>query len=220
MSTVSEENRIEIDCLITGKLKVNTFLITSGTSAVVIDPGGDPETIITAVKDYPHILLLLTHCHYDHSGAVNEVYNALPQAVFAAHDKCLAAGRDPIKNLSRFLMNTTYSINLDPDFQLQNNQRFNFNEIQMIPLHSTGHSQGHLCYFMPEERLLFCGDLLTAEDIGRHDVPGSSLTHMIEDCKELLAIIPADTLIYPGHGEPISAERVKHTNPHLQNFYR
>ncbi len=220
MSTISEETKIEIDCLITGELKVNTFLIHNDTSVIVIDPGGDPEKIITAVKDYTNVLLLLTHCHYDHSGAVNEVYNALPQAIFAAHDKCLKTGRDPIKNLSRFLLSTTYSIDLDPNFHLQDNKQFEFDQIKILPLHSTGHSPGHLCYYLPQQRLLFCGDLLTAEDIGRHDVPGSSLTHMIEDCKDLLSHIPADTLIYPGHGEEIKAEKVKHTNPHLQKFYR
>lgn len=221
MSTMTIEGKnIEVNCIVTGKLKVNTFFIKSGENVVVIDPGGDPELIISEIEDFKNILIILTHCHYDHSGATNEILSAIPRAKFAAHSECIRLAGNTTDNLSQFLMNIDYKITHNPSFTLDDNEVFNCGNIKLKALHSTGHSLGHLCYWIQSERILFCGDLLTAEDIGRHDVPGSNLSEMIEDCKDLLTQIPSDTIIFPGHGNPITAQEVKETNPHLKKFYR
>ncbi len=221
MSTITTNGEsIEVNCIVTGKLEVNTFFIKSGENVVVIDPGGDPDLIISEIKDFKNILVILTHCHYDHSGATNEILSAIPRAKFAAHSECIRFAGDPSGNLSQFLMNIDYKINHKPSFTLKNNEIFNFGNINLKALHSTGHSRGHLCYLVQSECILFCGDLLTAENIGRHDVPGSSLSEMIENCKDLLAQIPSDTLIFPGHGNSITSQEIKDTNPHLKKFYQ
>lgn len=214
------DQKTTVNCIITGRLKVNTFFISSENSVVVIDPGGDPAKIIAEIRHYPNILLLLTHCHYDHSGAVNEVYNALPQSVFAAHPACIRRGQSPQTNLSRFLLDTEYIFTITPDFIIAEDQTLHFHEITLQTFHSTGHSAGHLCYLLPAEDMVFCGDMLTADDIGRHDVPGSCLDSMIHDCRRLLSMLPDTMLICPGHGRTISAREVKETNPRLQRYYR
>ena len=217
---ISAAQNTRVTCIITGKLKVNTFFIQTNDSVVVIDPGGDPQTIISEIKHYPHILLLLTHCHYDHSGALNEVSAALPQARFAAHSACIRQGQNPETNLSIFLLNTTYTLKVNPDFTLEGGQNIQFQDITLQTFHSTGHSKGHLCYALPTENMIFCGDLLTAKNIGRHDVPGSDLQSMISDCQELLRLIPETMTVCPGHGSAISAQEIKNTNPYLQKYYK
>lgn len=213
---MSENTRIK--CLVTGKLKVNTFIITNGNSVVIVDPGGDPELIIDEVKNYSDITILLTHSHYDHMGATNEVMAALPEAKLYAHKKCVELASNTETNICQFLMGIDYALEYPATEELSDKVEFFCGDIRIIPLHSTGHSGGHLCYYLPEEKAILCGDMLTAEDIGRHDVPGSNLEEMIEDCLKMLKYIPAETMIYPGHGREILPEEVMRTNQHLKNI--
>lgn len=205
-----------VKCLVTGKLQVNTFILTRNSHAVIIDPGGDPELIVSAVKTFKNIAVLLTHSHYDHIGAINEVLETLPQARLFAHKNCIKLASNSSTNICRFLLNTDYALTHPAAGILRDKINFTFGGINITPLHSTGHSAGHLCYYLPTENIVFCGDLLTAEDIGRHDVPGSNLDKMIDDCLEMIANIRSDTIIHPGHGNTITAEEALNTNPHLK----
>ncbi len=217
--TITTAEQLTIDCIVTGELEVNTFFIRSATDLIIIDPGGDPEQIIAEAAATPNILVLLTHNHYDHSGATNEILAALPRAKFAAHAECIRLASNKKHNLCQFLMQLDYELTQRPDFLIKHNDIITEGALTLQALHSSGHSPGHLCYWLESANSLFCGDLLTAEDIGRHDVPGSNLTAMIADCRALLANIPDHTLIYPGHGSPITAQEVKQTNPRLRKYY-
>ena len=206
----------KIKCLVTGELKVNTFIVINDNNVIVIDPGGDSKMIIKTIEQYSNIAVLLTHSHYDHIGAINEVMSALPQAKLYAHEKCIELAADSATNISQFLLGVEYALSYTPEQTLKNKEKLQIGDVKIIPLHSTGHSRGHLCYYLLEENVVFCGDLLTAEDIGRHDVPGSNLEEMIEDCREMIKNVAVDTVIYPGHGKDVTVSQVLSTNSYLK----
>lgn len=92
-------------------------------------------------------------------------------------------------------------------------------EISSIDLHievisTPGHKEDAVCYYLPKEKMLFTGDTLFQESIGRTDLPGGDMGTLIRSLKKLI-ILPEDTQVYPGHGYPTNIAHEKMYNPYL-----
>lgn len=77
-----------------------------------------------------------------------------------------------------------------------------------------GHKEDCVCYYLPSEKLLFTGDTLFQESIGRTDLPGGDMATLIQSLKKLV-LLPEDTQVYPGHGYPTTIAHEKLYNPYL-----
>ena len=84
--------------------------------------------------------------------------------------------------------------------------------IQVIA--TPGHKEDCVCYYLPEKKILFTGDTLFQESIGRTDLPGGDMGTLIRSLKKLV-VLPEDTHVYPGHGYPTTIEHEKKYNPYL-----
>ena len=76
-----------------------------------------------------------------------------------------------------------------------------------------GHTAGSICYYLPEEEVLFSGDTLFAESLGRTDLPTGSMSAIVRSISEKLLVLPDDTMVYPGHGDATTIAHEKQYNP-------
>lgn len=190
-----------------GPIGTNCYILEDGASrrAAVIDPGGDAPRVLAALKGLDVRYILLTHGHYDHTGAAAETAAAFPEAAVYIHEKDFY-DVDP----SLFPLRT----------ELPGGVRF-YGEGDSLPLgaltlsvlHTPGHSEGSVT--LRCEDALFCGDTLFAGSCGRTDFPGGDTSKMLASLRRL-GELEGDLRVLPGHMESSSLERERRMNPCLR----
>jgi glyoxylase-like metal-dependent hydrolase (beta-lactamase superfamily II) len=186
-----------------GPGQTNCYVVCWETSpAYVIDPAGDAPAILAALRELgaEEWRVLLTHAHFDHILALND----LGAAAVYAHPLEEEALRDPALNLSA-AVGGAFSSDL-PLVALDEGGSAGPFRV----LHTPGHRPGSLCFHCEEEGLLFSGDTLFFAGVGRSDLPGGDPARLAASLRRLLAL-PPQTLVYPGHGPQTSvgAERAR-----------
>lgn len=87
-------------------------------------------------------------------------------------------------------------------------------ELQLFAIATPGHKEDSVCYYLPDLHILFTGDTLFQESVGRTDLPGGDMAALVRSLRKL-TVLPDDTAIYPGHGCPTTLAREKQYNPYL-----
>lgn len=190
----------------------NCYIVVDEESkeTMVIDPGGEPEKIIEmldtlGINELKYIYL--THCHGDHFGGILELKNQKGGKVLIH--------RDDSEGLYNKAISLTYYIGMDDitleaDSRLDDRDLIHLGDIQFKVIHTPGHTQGGTCLYCQQERLLFSGDTLFRGTWGRTDLPTSSFVDIIKSITNKLAVLPDDTIVYPGHGR---ITRIKEEEP-------
>jgi len=200
-----------------GALRTNCYLVVAEPSrqAVVIDPGGNADVILAALRELEATVRLipLTHFHFDHIMAAPEVRRATgaPLAIHEAEATLLA--QPPA--LFRFAYPDTPG--LTADRLLRDGDELTFGEVTLQVLHTPGHSPGSVCLYCAEENAVFTGDTLFAGDVGRTDLPGGNARQLTASLRRLLTL-PAETRVFPGHGPASTLERERRLNPWLRRL--
>ena len=183
----------------------NAYLV-DGT--ILIDVGMDSSDIIPELQKHidPHDLeiIILTHCHYDHSGGAGGVA-AATGAKIAVHKKDAPLLNNPDATASRLFGKKNPII--VPDILLAGGEKFG--ELEVI--HTPGHTPGGICLYDPKSKALFSGDTVFQDgSFGRTDLFGGNSSLLIESIRKLTLL---DVIImYPGHGEIVTTnanEQVK-----------
>lgn len=210
---------MKVHSLIVGELGVNCYIVACEKTkeAIVIDPGDEPDRILQYIEaEHLNIKYVVnTHGHADHIGANDAVVEAT-QAVLKIHEGDLAMLGDAKQNLSAFhglpvLSNTKAQL-------LHEGDQISFGEEKLVVLHTPGHSPGGIC--LAGRQILFSGDSLFAESVGRCDFPGGSMTDLIYNIKTKLMILDDDTVVYPGHGPRTKIGWERKDNPYLSEDSR
>lgn len=208
---------MKIQSLVVGPVAANCYLLSDeGGKGIVIDPGGDAPAILDTIRK-EHITveaILNTHGHSDHIAANDAVRNATgaPLYIHAADEHMLT---DPRANLSLFMGGNVVS--RPAEHHLKEGDILCVGAIALKVLHTPGHSPGGVCF--AGEGVLFSGDTLFADSIGRTDFPGGSLPQLIGVIKEKLMALPDDTVVYAGHGPSTTIGRERQYNPYLNGFF-
>lgn len=217
---MANERNISIDVLPLGELAANCYLVArNGSSKVVcIDPGAEGEKLVAYLKDkeFSLDLILLTHAHVDHIGAVAELKKCFPEVPLVLHREENVALKDPERNLSCFFAEI---ISLEgADRLLEDGETFEAGGLDWTVIWTPGHTSGGACYLATDpitsEQALFTGDTLFRESIGRTDFPGGSYESLLKSLKEKLFTLPPDLKVYPGHGEDSSIGYEIENNPY------
>lgn len=182
--------------------------------AVVIDPGLEPEAITDFLADrgLTAAAVLNTHGHADHIAGNAHLKHAFPGAplVIGAGDAVMLG--DSNANLSAAFGAALVSPPADRlvrEGEVVEAAGFNF-EVLDLP----GHSPGHVVYLLREETpLLFGGDVLFRDGVGRYDFPGSDGELLFEGIRNKLFRLPPETVVYPGHGPTTTIARERRSNP-------
>ena len=205
-----------IRTLLVGLIQTNCHLIGDDATreGAVIDPGGDPDPILAAIEAEGLTIryILNTHAHFDHMAA-NGPLLAATGALLAAHPaevELLTTGG----GAKWFgLLSAIYSPNLD--LELSDGQELTVGGLRLEVLHTPGHSPGHVAFYVPDEGVLFSGDALFQNSIGRSDLPGGDHTTLIASIRHKLLPLPDETLVYPGHGPATTIGAERRQNPFL-----
>ncbi|WP_299087948.1 MBL fold metallo-hydrolase [uncultured Metabacillus sp.] len=202
-----------------GPLQTNCYLFSNDKNeCLVIDPGGDAHKL-TNILQQQHLkplAILLTHAHFDHIGAVDEIRNEwnIPVYVHKNEKEWLTA---PSLNGSQYFM--AGEISASPaDELIKGEGTLNIGSFSLEVFETPGHSPGSVSYYSSEAGLVFSGDALFAGSIGRTDLPGGNHQQLIKSIHDKLLTLPEETLVLSGHGPETSIELEMERNPFLNGF--
>ncbi len=204
--------RVEHDVI--GMCGTNTYYLFNEDNgeAVIVDPAGDPMRIrdrITASGARP-TAILVTHGHFDHVLALDDIRDMYKIPAYIGNNE-EGVLHDASANLSRSF--TGKDIILDADVYVKDGQEFQVAGCTVQALEVPGHTVGGMCYYFKDEGILFSGDTLFCESVGRSDFPGGSASALVRGIKNKLFVLPDDTMVYPGHMEETTIGSEKKYNP-------
>ena len=201
-----------------GVFEENCYLVVDPdtNAAVLIDPGADGERIVAAVRVSRARLeaIWLTHAHLDHIGAIADVTRVWDVPVFL-HPLDLPVFDYAPKAAAMYWI--PWEEQPRPDHELADGMTLSLGELRFTVLHTPGHAPGHVVFH--GHGVVLGGDLLFAGSVGRTDLPLADPKAMSRSLARV-AELPADTVVYPGHGPTTTIGREVATNPFLNGGAR
>ena len=204
---------MKVEKFVTGIISTNCYLVINEDTkqAVVIDPAACPSYLMSHIKSEGLKIeaILLTHGHFDHMLAADDLRDeyGIPIIACAAEQQVLT---DSIKNLSGSWASAHVLL---ADQWICDGKKLELAGFSIEVFHTPGHTAGSCCYYLPEEEILFSGDTLFAQSVGRTDFPTGSGTDMQASVKRLLKELPETTRVCPGHNEETTIGYEKRYNP-------
>ena len=199
---------MDIKTLQVGPIGTNCYLLCDETEKLcaVIDPGGDAVRVAAAVEDSgcAPCAILLTHGHYDHTGAVAELSARWPGVPAYLNRRDVYEG-------DAYLQQLFPPVPCAKDYGEGDTVQVGGLTLQVLA--TPGHSEGSVTLRCGD--VLFCGDTLFAGSCGRTDFPGGSVKKMMESLKRLGGL-EGDLVVYPGHMEDSTLDRERSWNPYLR----
>lgn len=204
---------IIVNNLVLGALGTNCWFLQNpeNGSMLIVDPAASPDRIAGQIRKMggkPEAILL-THGHYDHMLAAEEVSGCFEIPVYA-HEEEQEVLKDAQKNLSA-LWSTAYT--MEADRTVREGEVLLLAGFEIHVRHTPGHTKGSVCYYFPEQKVLLSGDTLFCESYGRYDFPTSSGRELAASVKRLLEELPEDVIVCPGHNETTEIGHEKRYNP-------
>ena len=199
-------------CVVGPVYKNCYFLMNQETKELlIVDPGDMPEKITAMVESMQAVptAVLLTHGHFDHILAADEIRKKYKIPIYASQkeEKLLLT---PYINLSQ---GHGVSTVLEADVFLADDQTFEAAGFSIQMIATPGHTSGSCCYYFVEEEILVSGDMLFCGSVGRTDFPTGSMGEITASLHKLLEMLPDQTAVLPGHGDHTTIEYEKRYNP-------
>lgn len=200
-----------------GQLQANCYLLIKDKTCLIIDPGDEGEFILEEIQrnNLKPVGILATHGHFDHVMAIGEIQ--------ASFDIPLYINEKDLFLLKRVKESAQYFLGIKPAIlPIKNIKNLGIGHLLEIRnwkleiISSPGHTPGSVCYYFSDEKVIFTGDTLFKEGIGRYDFSYSSKDDLDNSLKKLLEL-PQDSIIYPGHGDETT---VAHERLTLSPFQR
>lgn len=201
--------------LVLGSLQTNCYVVSNDETkeCFIIDPGTNGQKIMKYLNDNELQLkaVLLTHAHFDHMGALDYLSDRTDCEIYA-HEYSFDLLTDTGLNLSDMVCPFVIKSEVKPapeQFEL-----CGYNIVWML---LEGHCSGSSMIYLPDENVIFSGDVLFAGSIGRFDFPTSSNMKTKESLLKIKSL-EFDATVYPGHGEETTILNEQQNNPYLKNI--
>jgi glyoxylase-like metal-dependent hydrolase (beta-lactamase superfamily II) len=212
---------LEVEMLTVGPVQENCFLVRREGSdkLLVVDPGEEAERILLAIENGGAQVeaILITHCHFDHIGAVAPLAAATGAPVY-----CPEIEVPVLADIMSFVPYPGFGPfeSHEADETVSGGETLALAGLDLDVIFTPGHSPGHVTYAVRGEDALFSGDVLFQGSVGRVDLPGGDWPTLLASIGNLLDGHPDETVVHPGHMglTTLGAERA--TNPFLVELAR
>lgn len=204
-----------VETLVVGPIEENCYVLKDDASnhGLIIDPGDNGQEILAYIWDngIKVDLIVNTHGHWDHIGAVDFLRDELKVklAIHADDASMLTASKEEMAAYSIFAGGKRPA-----EILLKDGDTIELGDNSLQVLHTPGHTKGGICLY--GGGCLFSGDTLFAGSVGRTDLPGGDYRAILDSVRNKLKIVDDSTKVYPGHGPATSMGRERRCNPYLQ----
>jgi hydroxyacylglutathione hydrolase len=200
-----------------GPVQENSYVVRAGpdaTRALIVDPGDEPERLLAAIDALGVDIeaILVTHCHFDHIGAVAPVARATGAPVY-----CPVIERPVLADVMSWVPPGFGPFeSYEAEHTLAGGEHLSLAGLELDVIFTPGHSPGHVTYALPGA--LLSGDVLFQGSVGRVDLPGGDWATLERSIGSLLAAHPPETIVYPGHMGVTTLGRERDSNPFLSEL--
>jgi hydroxyacylglutathione hydrolase len=211
----SHQGELDVRVFTVGPVQENAYIVRvrDAPKAVLVDPGEEPERLRRAIDQLGVEIeaILITHCHFDHIGAVAPLARATGAPVY-----CPEIERPVLVDIA---LGTPPGFGpyegYEPEHTLAGGERVQLGGLDIEVLFTPGHSPGHLTFSLPAHAAILSGDVLFRGSIGRTDLPFADHATLERSLASLLDTLPPETTVYPGHMGVTTLARERATNPFL-----
>jgi glyoxylase-like metal-dependent hydrolase (beta-lactamase superfamily II) len=207
---------LEVRQLTVGPIAENCFVLRQDGSekALIVDPGEEAERILAEVEEIGAEVaaILVTHCHFDHIGAVAPVARATGAPVY-----CPEIEVPVLADIMSFVPYAGFGPyeSYEADETVKGGETLELAGFELDVIFTPGHSPGHVTYSVRDEAAIFSGDVLFQGSVGRVDLPGGDGPTLMRSIQSLVESHPAETAVYPGHMGVTTLGTEQATNPFL-----
>ena len=193
---------MKIDTLVLGPVQTNCYIVYNegAEEAIVIDPGADPEKIREALDGKRAAAVLLTHGHFDHTGALG-AFEGTPIYIHPSDDVMLTDSAWS----GGYMIGDTEPRPAATDY-VREGTKLHLAGLDIVVMHTPGHTLGSVVYMIGDA--LFTGDTLFCGGFGRTDLMGGDQDELFRSLRRLLSL-EKNWIICPGHGSPSTLEEEK-----------
>jgi glyoxylase-like metal-dependent hydrolase (beta-lactamase superfamily II) len=212
---------LDVEMLTVGPVAENCFLVRREGSdrVLIVDPGEEAERILAKLEEIGGTAeaILVTHCHFDHIGAVAPVAEATGAPVY-----CPEIETPILSDIMAFVPWEGFGPfeDYEADETVAGGETLELAGLEIDVLFTPGHSPGHVTYSVRGEDAIFSGDVLFQGSVGRVDLPGADGPTLIMSIRKLLDSHPDETTVYPGHMGTTTLGAERATNPFLAELAR
>ncbi len=211
---------LQIHSFVFSPIQENTYVLyNEQKECAIIDPGcyfdEEKETLKNFINDngLKPLLLLNTHCHLDHvfgNKFIAETYG-LSLHLHEREKQVLA-----FAPTSGLMYNMPFDNYAGEFILLKEADKILLGTDELLVIEAPGHSPGHVCFYCAKQNFVIGGDVLFQRSIGRADLPGGNYDTLINSIRTKLFVLPDETIVYSGHGEPTTIGEEKKYNPFLK----
>jgi hydroxyacylglutathione hydrolase len=207
---------MKIDYLILGGYQTNCYVLRQNDAAqdcLIIDPGLEADELLEFLEEQKlnPLAVVLTHGHIDHIAGVTALRSRFPEIKLYIHKFDAEMLSEPMINLSTM---TGAGFTTEPeDVSLQDGDEIDLAGVKLLVLHTPGHTPGGISLYSKQDGVVFVGDTLFADSIGRTDFPGGSMSQLLNSVRLKLFTLTEKTEVYPGHGPATTIAAEKAHNP-------
>ncbi len=210
-------SKLDVRSFTVGPVQENSYILRANGEArraVIVDPGDEPERLLDAAEALGVEIdaILVTHCHFDHIGAVAPVARATGAPVY-----CPRIERPVLADVMRWVPPGFGPFeSYEADHTVAGGEHLHLAGLDIDVIFTPGHSPGHVTYALAGA--LLSGDVLFQGSVGRVDLPGGDWATLESSIEGLLKSFPAETVVYPGHMGVTTLGRERDTNPFLSEL--
>jgi hydroxyacylglutathione hydrolase len=203
-----------------GIMETNCYIIENeeGT-CILFDPGDEGKRLIRWLtkKNLVPCAIFLTHAHFDHIGAVDEIrtHYKIPVYIHENEEEWLS---DPSLNGSRYFTSKNLVHVDSADVLLTKEEEKTVDNFTFSIIETPGHSPGSVSYYFEKEGFVISGDVLFRGSIGRTDLKKGNQTQLLNSIHEKLLTMPEETIVLPGHGPITTIVEEMNSNIFLNGF--
>lgn len=214
---------VDVRCFTVGPVAENCYLVREssapGARALLVDPGDEPDRLAQAIDSLQARVeaILITHCHFDHIGAVAPMARKTGAPVWVP-----AGEQHVLADINSYVPWPGFGPfeSWQAEHTVVGGERLELAGLTIEVIATPGHSPAHVSYWIADELALFSGDVLFRGSVGRTDLPGADWNTLLASIRALLDRLPGETVVYPGHMGITTLERERLTNPFLAEVAR